>query len=57
MAFHKAVMGTAVTARGGLFAFYSLIQLAEYKTKQVRFSQVLQSNAQCAVNKVLYKVI
>ncbi|KAI3356182.1 hypothetical protein L3Q82_017438, partial [Scortum barcoo] len=35
MAFHKAVMGTAVTARAGLFAFYSLARLAENKTKQI----------------------
>lgn len=47
IAFHKAVMGTAVTAGGALFAFYSLTQLAEDKRKQVRFSHVLQSNAQC----------
>lgn len=44
-ALHKAVMGTAVAARGALFAFYNLTQLAEYKRKQVRVSQVLQSNA------------
>ncbi|KAM8748677.1 uncharacterized protein AB9X84_013789 isoform 2-T3 [Acanthopagrus schlegelii] len=33
IAFHKAVMGSAVTRRGGLFAFYSLAQPAEYKRK------------------------
>ena len=50
MAFHEAVMGTAVSAGGCLFALYRITQLAEYNRKQVRFPQVLQvSNASCAV--------
>ncbi|XP_078142332.1 glycerol-3-phosphate dehydrogenase, mitochondrial-like [Centroberyx gerrardi] len=40
MAFRKAVKGTAVIAGGGLFVFYGLTQLADYRRKQARVSHV-----------------